>query len=443
LSIPVAHFPFVLAVAATIVLGTTPTLALTAEQEAKLLPSDGAVEDLFSSSVAVDDDTAVIGARRDDDNGQDSGSAYVFTHTGGVWNEQAKLLPSDGAADHFFGLSVAVDGDTAVIGAPRDDDNGARSGSAYVFTRTGESWTEQSKLLPSDGADQDRFGWAVAVDGDTAVIGTRFDDDNGENSGSAYVFVRTGGMWTEQAKLLPSDGAAGDDFGQYVALDGDAAVIGAEEDDDNGDDSGSAYVFTRMGDVWSEQAKLLPSDGAAGDFFGTVAVDGDTVLIGAWADDDNGNGSGSAYVFTRTDAVWTEEAKLTASDGTALDGFGSSVALDRDTAVIGADTNDDNGINSGSAYVFTRTAGVWTQQAKLLAADGVTGDHFGFRVAVDGDEALIGALSDNDNGADSGSAYVFRFFDDDVPAVGGVGIAVLLLVVLSTGVYFVRRRTTT
>ena len=271
---------------------------------AKLLASDGAAYDEFGGSVAVDGDTAVIGAFLDDDNGSWSGSAYVFTRDStGAWTEQAKLLPSDGAADDLFGRSVAVDGDTVVIGAPRDDDNGWNSGSVYVFTRDSTGgWSEQAKLLPGDGAASDRFGWSVAVDGDTAVIGDHDDDDNGLNSGSAYVFTRDStGAWTEQVKLLAGDGAEHDWFGWSVAVDGDTAVIGARQDDGNGVLSGgSAYVFTRDSTgAWTEQAKLLPSDGAADDLFGrSVAVDGDTAVIGAFRDDDNGPDSGSAYVFS-------------------------------------------------------------------------------------------------------------------------------------------------
>ncbi|MHC4407100.1 MAG: FG-GAP repeat protein, partial [Planctomycetota bacterium] len=218
------------AVAVAIVLGTTPAWALTAEQEAKLLPADGAAGDIFGVIVALDGDTAIIGAVYDDDNGEDSGSAYVFTRTAGVWTQQAKLLASDGASQDWFG-SVALEGDTAIIGASGDDDNGEDSGSAYVFTRAAGVWTEQAKLLASDGAAFDGFSYLVALDGDTAVIAPWRDDDNGVNSGSAYVFTRTGGVWTEQAKLLASDGAADDYFGRSVALEGDTAIIGAAGDD--------------------------------------------------------------------------------------------------------------------------------------------------------------------------------------------------------------------
>jgi len=211
----------------------------------KLLPSDGAASDYFGYSVSLDGDTALIGAYYDDDNGAQSGSAYVFTRSGTTWAQQAKLLASDGAAIDYFGYSVSLSGDTALIGADGDDDNGVDSGSAYVFTRTGTTWAQQAKLLASDGAVYDSFGWSVSLSGDTALIGTPFDDDNGNSSGSAYVFTRIGTSWIQSAKLLAADGAAADRFGWRVSLSGNTALFGVRWDEDNGVNSGSAYMFTK------------------------------------------------------------------------------------------------------------------------------------------------------------------------------------------------------
>ncbi len=286
--------------------GAQSVSALTLYEVAKLLASDGAAVDQFGVSVSVSGDMAAVGVPFDDDNGGgDSGSAYLYVRSGGVWSEQAKLLPSDGAAFDEFGASVSVNGDTVVVGATRDDDNGNDSGSAYVFDLTGATGVvnEDAKLLPSDGAAFDEFGASVSVNGDTVVVGATRDDDNGNDSGSAYVFDLTGatGVVSEDAKLLPSDGAAFDEFGASVSVNGDTAVVGAPFDDDNGNDSGSAYVFGLTGatGVVSEDAKLLPSDFANdGDRFGLfVSVSGDTAVVGAPFDDDNGNDSGSAYVF--------------------------------------------------------------------------------------------------------------------------------------------------
>ena len=389
--------------------------ALTPIEVDKLVASDGASGDSFGYSVAVDGDTAVIGAVHDDDNGLDSGAAYVFSRIDGIWRQQAKLTASDGAAYDYFGVSVAVDGDTAVIGAYYDDDNGYNSGAVYVFIRSGDSWVRQAKLTASDGAGWDYFGVSVAVDGDTAVIGAHYDDDNGTDSGSAYVFGRSDGAWAQQTKLTAPDWAAGSYFGYSVAVDGDTAVIGAYGDYDNGTNSGAAYVFGRSDGAWAQQTRLTAADGVEFHYFGrSVAVNGDTAIIGALGDSDNGSKSGAAYVFSRSGSTWVQQAKLTASDGAANDWFGVSVAVDGDTAVIGALYDDDNGSDSGSAYVFSRSGGTWAQQAKLTAFDGTSGDHFGASVAVDGDTAaVIGALYDDDNGSDSGSAYVFSLAPPD------------------------------
>ncbi len=322
-------------------------------EDAKLVASDAAPEDRFGLSVAVSGSTAVVGAAWDDDTGSNSGAAYVFVRSGMVWSQQAKLTASDAAADDLFGFSVGVSGDTAVVGAYLDDDAGSQSGSAYVFVRSGTSWSEQAKLTASDAAPVDQFGLSVAVSGDTAVVGARLDNDAGNDSGSAYVFVRSGTLWSEQAKLVAGDAAPSDQFGWAVALSGDTAVVGAPFDDDAGLESGSAYVFVRSGTTWSEQAKLVSSDLAAADRFAwSVAASGDTAVVGAYADDDAGTASGSAYVFVRSGTLWSEQAKLVASDAAPGDEFGQSVALSGATAVVGAPYDDDAGTDSGSAYVF-------------------------------------------------------------------------------------------
>ncbi len=222
------------------------TFALSFDEVAKLTASDAASGDQFGTSVAVSGDTAVIGAFLDDDAGSGSGSVYVFTRSGTTWTEEAKLTASDAAAADIFGNSVSVSGDTAVIGAVQDDDAGGTSGSAYVFTRSGTTWTEQQKLTASDAAANDEFGISVAVTGDTTVIGATGDANE---SGAAYVFTRSGTTWTEQAKLIASDVALDDDFGRSVAVTGDTAVVGASSNDDAGSGSGSAYVFVTSSSV--------------------------------------------------------------------------------------------------------------------------------------------------------------------------------------------------
>ena len=352
--------------------------------------------------MSISGGTVVVGAHWDDDNGGGSGSAYIFVRSGATWFEQAKLTASDGSSDDRFGTSVAISGDTVAVGARKDDDNGVDSGSVYVYTRSGTIWNEQAKLTASDGAAGDNFGISVAIAGDIIVVGAWYDDDNGVDSGSVYIHTRSGIIWTEQAKLTASDGSTGDLFGVGVDISGDTIAVGARGGQ-------SAYVYVYSGATWIEQAKLTASDGAANDSFGySVAIKGDTIVVGAYRDDDNGNNSGSAYVYTRTGTTWTEQTKLTASDGAADDNFGFSVAIAGDTIVVGAWYDDDNGVDSGSVYVYKQSGTTWNEVGKITPSDGSGNDLFGKDVAISGNNVVVGSHKDDDNGADSGSAYVFN-----------------------------------
>jgi hypothetical protein len=376
----------------------------------KLLASDGAPNDFFGFRVSLSGDTLAVGAINDDDNGSESGSVYVYTRSGGVWTEQAKLAASDGAPNDFFGFRVSLSGDTLAVSAPGDDDNGLGSGSVYVYTRSVGLWTEQAKLTASDGAASDEFGSSVSLSGDTLAVGAELDDDNGSDSGSVYVYTRSVGLWSEQQKLTASDGAPNDRFGQSVSLSGDTLAVSANGDDDNGLGSGSVYVYTRSVGLWSEQQKLTASDGAPNDQFGySVSLSGDTLAVGAYLDDDNGLNSGSVYVYTRSGGLWTEQAKLAALDAAASDQFGYSVSLSGDTLAVGAIADDDNGSNSGSVYVYTRSVGLWSEQQKLTASDGAVFDLFGQSVSLSGDTLAVSAPGDDDNGSDSGSVYVLEY----------------------------------
>lgn len=373
----------------------------------KLLASDGAAGDNFGSSVSVWGDTAIIGAPYDDDKGGSSGSAYIYRFDGSNWVQQAKLVPADGTAGDNFGQSVNVWGDAVIIGAVGDDDKATDAGSAYIFRFNGSSWIKQAKLLAPDGGASNYFGQSVAICGDTAVVGAYYDNDLGIASGSAYIFRFNGSTWVYQAKLLPSDGGPGSYFGYSVDISGDTAVIGAYGDNQSGISAGSAYIFRFITSSWVEQAKLLASDGEAGDYFGySVGISGDAAVVGAYLEDD-GNDTGSAYVFRFSDSNWIQQAKLVASDSQDRDYFGRSVAIDGNTAVIGAFGDGSGGGSAGSAYIFDFNGSTWAGQAKLLAPDGADYDMFGASVGISGDFALIGAFLDDDKGDSSGSAYVF------------------------------------
>lgn len=383
------------------------------DEESKLVASDAEVNDWFGYAVSIDGDTAVVGATGDDDGGSRSGAAYVFIRDGANWVEQAKLTASDAAVDDRFGVAVDLSGGTVVIGASWTDDLGSESGSAYVFVRNGTAWSQQAKLTASDGSSDDFFGGSVSVSGDTLLVGASEDDDQGPQSGSAYVFVRSGTTWSQQAKLTASDGATDDEFGGSVSLDGNTAVIGARWNDGAGADSGSAYVFARSGTTWSEQARLAASDADTEDWFGAaVAVSGDTVVVGATGNDATTAAyAGSAYVFAYNGAVWSEQARLTASDPIAGHGFGSCLDVSGDSLVIGAPQDDDGGNNSGAAYLFLRDGELWSETAKLTAADAAAYDLYGWSAGISGERVIIASPLDDDAGNASGSATVDHLCD--------------------------------
>jgi hypothetical protein len=364
----------------------------------KLLADDGQANDLFGYSVSTYGDYALIGASGAASN---QGAAYMFVHSGTSWTQQAKLVAADGAAENYFAYRVSLYGDTALIGAFGNDFS---KGAAYVFVRSGASWDQEAKLVADDASGGDDFGCAVSVNADTALIGAYGDDSS---KGSAYVFVRSGTAWEQEAKLVASDPQNQDQFGFSVAVSGDNALVGA-----SGDDSykGSAYVFTRTGSTWNQQAKLVAGDGSPADNFGgCVSLNGESALIGAKSKVLN---KGAAYVFLRTGTTWNQQAKLLADDGASDDQFGSDVSLLGDMALIGA-IGDDNA--KGSAYIFTRADTTWTQQQKLDATDGAVPDLFGGSVSLSDDFVLIGAFFVNSH---AGAAYVFK---QPVPDLDGSG----------------------
>ncbi len=403
----------------------------TAGELAKLAPAEALSTDRTGYSVAVSGNVAVLGAYQDDDNGNNAGTAYVYTFEGSDWTMVAKLSASDASGVDYFGYAVSVSGETIVVGAYGDDDHGSTSGSAYVFMKPPGGWadmTQTAKLTASDGSSYDRFGSAVAVSGDTVVVGAFLNDDAGGSSGSAYVYVEPVGGWVDaeqDAKLTASDAAGGDEFGGAVAISGDTVVVGAYGDDNSGSSSGSAYLFEKPLGGWidtaQETAKLTASDGSANHYFAqSVAIDGEVVLIGAPLDDETASNAGAAYVFDRPVGGWedaTESFKLLVTDGFAYDEFGTSVSLSGDIAVIGAFHCDieaeETVTDAGAAYVFRYDGIGWVEEAKLVASDADDSDEFGFAVGVSGSIAVIGAyLDDIDTVVDAGSAYAFHGLSD-------------------------------
>ncbi len=394
---------------------------------AKLKASDAAADDRFGSPIAISGDTLVAGVSLDDDAGDKSGSAYVFgRHQGGSnkWG-QVKKLTADTAADgDDFGDSVAISGDTIVVGAHQHDAVAHDAGSAFVFQRDHggpNNWGLVKRLNAGDSVINDFFGQSVAISGDTIVVGAIFDEITpGFDEGAAYVFERNAGgpdNWGEVKKLFPDDVSSYDQFGSQMAISGDTIVGGSFRDDDGGSESGSAYVFERDQDGannWGQVKKLTASDAALGGYFGLhMAISGDTIVVGGPNMTGVASGSGTAYLFERDlggPNNWGEVKKLAGNDTAAWDDFGASVAISGDTVVVGASYHDGVGFDSGAAYVFMRNQGGadnWGQIANLTARDAAAYDNFGTGAAISGDTVVVGAWWDDDDGPQSGSAYVF------------------------------------
>ena len=490
-------------------------------EQAKLVASDETRSDYFGISVAMDGDTALVGAHRTNEPLADCGTVYVFERNGEIWNQTAKLSAPDPDSFAYFGFSVGLDADTAIVGATRDDEAGHDAGAAYIFVRNQFGWAPQAKLIGNNTEAEDNFGYAVDVDGDFAIVtspknrgsgsayiyrregiewkqkrnririrmipidpdgassfgvsvdirgatavigatggnvgeavvgaayvftqneppfwnqhtklvaGDREGGDQlgfavaiGENeviagapkhnagglsSGAAYIFEqREDGSWVESGKLSDGETASEDQFGVSVAISGNFAISGAQQDDDIAPNAGAAYIFERSGLLWLQRTKLTADDAKAGDLFGNaIAMDGETVLVGAPGVDDAGPESGAAYVFVQVGDEWIQQARFIGDDIGIFDRFGSAVAVHENTAIIGAHGKDEIGTDSGAAYVFVRNGASWTQQAKLTHQGAVPGDLFGFAVSVYGDNAVVGAHQSDAAGPDSGAAYFF------------------------------------
>jgi hypothetical protein len=387
--------------------------------EQKVTASDGMTNTFFGSAAAIKRSTAILGA---DGDASFRGSAYVFTESSGVWSETQKLEPSDGLAGDEFGYRVALDHGTLLVTAFSATVNGvAAQGAAYVFKQSGDTFSETQKLTASDGGLFDNFGASVAIDGNTLVIGA-----NGATVGSnpaqgaVYVFTNSGGVWTEAQKLIADDGAAFDNFGLSVALHGSTILVGSPQAIIDGRFAqGAIYVFTNSGGIWSQTQKLTASDGAASDSFGeSVAISGNTALIGAFGATVDGHaGAGAAYIFSNLSGTWSEMQKLTASDPGLFFNFGNTLALHNHKAVIAADvTTVDGHTSAGKVYIFTKPGSTWTQFDTLVASDGTTDDFFGAALALGPGTVLVATPHPViDGNSFQGAAYFYEHTPDRLP----------------------------
>ena len=334
------------------------------QQQAKLIASPAFAHDTLGGNVALKNNMALLGVRNRDDKGEDAGAVVAFEQQANQWSQTQILTAIDAKPGDAFGQSIALTERFLVIGAPHSDAPNKDSGSAYVFQRTQNTWQFHTKLTAVDGASGDLFGISVAIDGNTILVGADLHDEKAEKAGAVYAYVFDGKQWRHEAKLMADDGGHTDIFGVRVALFGNTALISARRDDIEGvgKDAGSAYIFERAliserasGKVkgqWTQTQKLTAPDGNADDRFARgVALNENTAIISAMHHDAKGENAGALYVFKKHDKQWHFSNKITAKDGLPQDRFGWNVALSKQTALVAAPHRDDNGNASGAAYL--------------------------------------------------------------------------------------------
>ncbi|MEZ5429196.1 MAG: hypothetical protein R2747_23315 [Pyrinomonadaceae bacterium] len=387
-------------------------------QNAKLIPNDPVIGATFGHSVAVSGDTAVIGSWQDTiGRNRKQGSVYVFVKKNGVWINQAKLIAADGKRNDLFGFRVAIDGDTIIVGVPEADIGQTRNqGAVYVFTRRADNWEKQVKLVASDGGPSHLFGQSVAVSGDTILIGAPgvdnyLNDKTPQAHGAAYIFTRNNGNWTEKQKIA-GDGKTSGGFGMNVALDNKTAVVGNVTDENY---SNTIYIFSDDGTGWKKEEKIgfdrhqrdekIATDGTARN----LAIDGGTIVVGA--EHKSAKSDRAVFVYVRSGGKWTRQAVLKPSDGSKGDSFGWSADISGDRVVVGSHLLGNQ--NTGTVYVYERSTTpsgpVWQESQALKAADGKMFDQFGVGVGIDRETILVGADNHDlkKNNGNEGAAYIF------------------------------------
>ena len=414
-------------------------------EAARPTPSASAAQAEFGFSVAIDGDTMAVGARGDGG----AGAVYFFERNEGgseQWGLTQRLVSDDVAEGDRFGQTLALQGDVLAVGAPGDDDINPStapgfnsvdaSGSVYIFERNAGGlgqWGQVGKLVASNGDIFENFGYSLSLSSNILAVGQWREEKqagsggnapsvrSGTDSGTAYLFEfdSASGKWIEVAFFesprnpVATDAALFDNYARTLAISGNTLIVGASEEEANDPDQGTVYVYERDAagsGQWNEAGVLRASDGRQFDRFGrSVAIDGDTIVVGATGDDDAGSGAGTAFVFERVDGQWLETGKLVAGDGTGFEKFGEKVAINGDTIVVGAPDEDENGAKAGAIYIFQRNeGGLWQQVAKITAGDGVADDRFGLAVAVEGISAIGAAPQRDGAGEDSGVAILYQ-----------------------------------
>lgn len=391
----------------------------------KIFPDDPRTGVFFGRYIELNDDNAFIGAYLDYENGASSGSLYVFDLKADKFEQTSKLYPDDGAVEDYFSYSVSSYENFLITGAHHDSDLGASSGSAYILKKNNGKWDFYQKIIPSDGKEADEFGKTVAMFEGRAVSCAYLDDDKGTNSGSIYTYELLNENWEIRSKIYASDPEPQSLFGLTLDLYKNYLIAGAPFFNGSGIDIGKAYVFVYDGTEWKETAALVPAGLDDLDQFGSaVKITDNHAFISAIKDDDKGDNSGAVYIYSRNvDNSWELTQKISAPDGSQGDGFGIALEGNDTILFVGAYFDDDNGINSGSLYIFTKEEAGWGFSKKITPTDGDESDAFGSSLAFGENGLLVGAYSDDDNGFFSGAVYYFSLKDLNTVPTKNIGVS--------------------
>lgn len=399
-------------------------------QQARLTASNPRQMDEFGWSVAIDQDIAVIGARNaDPDRGQgrieNAGAAYVFRYDGVSWVLEAQLTAADARPGDSFGVAVAISGNTIAVGASGQDHNGfADAGAVYLFRRKGNAWNQIARLTAADPASEDNFGSAIALKGETLVVGANSKDLlNLPDAGAAYIFISRGNSWDQKAKLLPIRPTAGGYYGTSTAISEKYIVIGETQANPFGlRGDGSIYIYEGGGRNWALSEHISLDNGRRGDFFGnSVAIFGETLVVGALFREVNQIvNSGAAYVFERSGSNWKFQAELFPPDAKDFDRFGEAVAISGTVIAVGARDKSQAGLSTaGAVYIFSREGTTWSDPVKIVADSISAGDHYGNAVSISGERLIVGAAGrDPLNTPQAGEAFVYKIQAVQLPATG-------------------------
>ncbi len=374
--------------------------------ESELVQGGAVANDEFGWSVHARGNTSIVSAHRHAVNGPQSGAAYVYVRDNNQWTQQAMLSAADGATEDWFGYSVAVDGDTAIVGAIFADIAGASMrGAVYVFVRSGQTWTEQAKIIAPANRQGSFYGWSVAIEGDTAVIGAPFFHAASQFQGRVFVYQRSNNVWTLAADITAADGAQTDYLGTCVAINNGTIVATAPSaTNQNGSETGAAYIYTKPAATWTQQARLSPTENDAGAQMGlAAAIENDIAVFGAPY---TISATGCCYVFIRSSGAWAQSARLFASDGIADDRFGYGVDMSGPLLVVGA---NGTGTWQGSAYLFSSCSGPWTEFARIDNSNSEPSDYFAEAVTTNGQQVIAAAhRKAGSAGAGQGRVYSYE-----------------------------------